>query len=58
MMARPGVDIGRHKPGRHIVKELAEDQDLQKTIENVAGEWIRGLQETNAKTHSSVVAAV
>ncbi|KIV83128.1 hypothetical protein PV11_05181 [Exophiala sideris] len=50
--ARPGVDKGRHKPGPHFMKELASDQGLQKTIEDVAGQWIRGLQDANAKANN------
>jgi len=54
MISRPGVDAGRHKPGPHFMKELAADQGLQKTIEQVAGEWIRGLQDVNAKANATI----
>lgn len=53
MASRPGVDAGRHKPGPHFMKELAADEGLQKTIEQVAGEWIRGLQDVNAKANAT-----
>lgn len=49
MVARPAVDSGRHRPGQHFMKELALDPALQKTIEKAGGEWIRGLQDANAK---------
>ncbi|CAK7214733.1 Glutathione S-transferase 2 [Sporothrix eucalyptigena] len=51
MVSRPGVNEGRHKPGRHFMKELAQDPALQKTIEQAGGAWIRGLQDKNAETN-------
>ncbi|CAK7234205.1 Glutathione S-transferase 2 [Sporothrix bragantina] len=53
MAARPGVDVGRHRPGTHFMKELAKDPALQKTIEQVGGAWIRNLQDNNAKGNPS-----
>ncbi|KAL1901073.1 Glutathione S-transferase 2 [Sporothrix stenoceras] len=57
MISRPGVNNGRHKPGRHFMKELAQDPALQKTIEKAGGEWIRGLQDANAKKGNVTIGA-
>jgi len=41
MLARPGVEKGRHVPEPHKMKELSKDVELQKKAAEGAKAWIQ-----------------
>ncbi len=49
MLARPGVEKGRHVPDPHRMKELAKDPAKQKEHEESAKSWIQQGMKADAK---------
>lgn len=41
MLARPGVEKGRHVPDPHRMRELSKDAELQKAHAEGAKAWIQ-----------------
>ena len=49
MMARPGVEKGRHVPDRHTVKELLKDPEKMRQKEESSRKWIVAGMSEDAK---------
>lgn len=49
MLARPGVERGRHVPSPHRVKEMLKDKEENEKAAKAVGEWILRGQENDAK---------
>jgi len=50
MMARPGVEKGRHIPDRHNIKELLKDKQKMADYETKSKAWIQeGMKQDAAK---------
>jgi glutathione S-transferase len=49
MLARPGVEKGRHVPDRHAIKDLQKDAAKMKETEETAKKWIQAGMAADSK---------
>jgi len=49
MLARPGVEKGRHVPDPHKIKELAKDQAKMKEHAEASRAWIQAGMASDSK---------
>ncbi len=49
MLARPGVERGRHVPQPHLAKEILKDEEANEKQRKEVGQWIKQDQAKNAK---------
>jgi glutathione S-transferase len=53
MLARPGVEKGRHVPERHRMKELSKDPEKMKEQAEKSRAWVQQGMASDAKTKTT-----
>lgn len=49
MMARPGVEKGRHVPDRHGIKDLLKDKEKMEKHAAAGRNWVQAGMKTDAE---------